>query len=55
MNKEDILQAHNSGKSHTEIAELIIASGEMDDYTEALKVVEAIVLTCKRMDNRKSA
>lgn len=45
---KDIRKMYDDGMSHVEIAEKIIESGELDDYTEALKVVEEVILTYKR-------
>lgn len=43
-----IMKMYEDGQSHMEIAQRIIDTGELDDITEALKVVEEIILTCKR-------
>lgn len=42
-----IMKMYEDGASHVDIAQKIIESGELDDMTDALKVVEEIILTCK--------
>ena len=46
-----IMEQYEDGKAHTEIAQYIVDCGELDDMTEALKVVEDVILQCKRRKN----
>lgn len=47
----DIRRKYDDGWTHKAIAEWIMDKGEMDDYTEALYVVEAVILTYKHKQN----
>jgi polyhydroxyalkanoate synthesis regulator phasin len=46
---KDILKMYEHGKSHSEISQYLVDRGEMDDYTEATKVVQEVILICRRM------
>jgi hypothetical protein len=48
ITKKDICTMYDQGMSHAVIANRLIEAGEMDDYTEAYRVVEAVILEYKR-------
>lgn len=45
---KDIRTMYEKGYTHTEIAEKYLQSGDVESFTEALKVVETVILEYKR-------